>query len=76
MDVEIPPSNNRTGELEKTKVQIQGMFLDKSNGYLYKVKEDGKTELLTRDEMLEKDPIAMVLFYEANLKITKRTTRQ
>jgi hypothetical protein len=43
---------------------------------MYKAKIEGKAEVLTRDEVIDKDPRALIEFYESHLKLTKTGSRQ
>ena len=53
----------------KSKQKIQGMYKDE-NGLAY-FKVLGKTEPVPRHKLIENDPMALVLYYERNLKFCK-----
>jgi hypothetical protein len=47
------------------------MMKGKDKTFYFKVKDGSKTEILSRDEVVEKDPISLIVFYENNLKFTQ-----
>ena len=53
-------------DTQKASFEIIGMYQSEKE-YFYKIK--GLKKVMSREEVLEKDPIALVLFYEANLKV-------
>ena len=52
-------------------LQVMGMYQDSNGDYCYKVKENNKLDVLTREELIAKDPVALLLFYESRIKMTK-----
>jgi len=44
-------------------------MLQKERSYYFKVKESGKTSLMSREELLQRDPVALVEFYEKNMNV-------
>lgn len=44
-------------------------MLQKEKAYYFKVREGGKFVILSREQVLLKDPIALVEFYEKNMHV-------
>jgi len=53
----------------QTKVEVLGM-MELENVKYFKIRESGKISCVTREDLLVKDAVSIVLFYERNMKLT------
>lgn len=69
-EVMLPRSaGSKLGEGEGAKMKILGMMKSKEGNYYFKVKQSNKIQILNRDEVVAKDPVALIVFYETNLRV-------
>jgi hypothetical protein len=70
---DIPSEGNKLGDTTKPNqnggIEILAMFHNDKNEYCYKVREKGTESVITREKLLGKNPVALVLFYESKIKI-------
>ena len=62
---------NKLGESEGVTLEVTGM-LQANNGERYfqvKSKATGKVMTMNREDIISKDPIALVVFYESKIQI-------
>lgn len=68
---EAPPKNKVNEPVEASKdeeFEIKGMIMCK-NEYFYLVEENGKSQILSRAEILNTHPYELIVFYEKRINI-------
>lgn len=53
------------------KYKILGIFRDPSDQIFFRIKDGDSVETLTREEMIQKDVLSIVDFYESHIKFIK-----
>lgn len=72
MDEEVAEprnSSNKLGDADNNSIKVLGMLKNREKETFFRIKENGKTTCLSRDELVEKDPISLIVFYEKNLRV-------
>lgn len=61
-------SNEPVGPSNEDEFEIKGMIMCK-NEYFYLVEENGKSQILSRAEVLNTHPYELIVFYEKRINI-------